>query len=78
MNHEFSVNSPFLFTVVAIILTMVMAQAVFFLVRAWRQAKKLGIETSKLKSVVKSSAIFTIVPAISILIGVIADLNPEN
>ena len=72
MNHEFSVNSPFLFTVVAIILTMVMAQAVFFLVRAWRQAKKLGIETSKLKSVVKSSAIFTIVPAISILIGVIA------
>lgn len=72
MNHEFSVNSPFLFTVVAIILTLVMAQAVFFLVRAWRQAKKLGIETSKLKSVVKSSAIFTIVPAISILIGVIA------
>ena len=71
MNHEFSVNSPFLFTVVAIILTMVMAQAVFFLVRAWRQAKKLGIETSKLKSVVKSSAIFTIVPAISILMGVI-------
>lgn len=72
MNHEFSVNSPFLYAVTAIILILVMAQAVFFLVRAWRQAKKLGIETSKLRSVVKSSAIFTIVPAFSILIGVIA------
>ena len=72
MNHEFSVNSPFLFTITAIILVLVMAQAVFFLVRAWRQAKKLGIDTSKLWSVVKSSAVFTIVPAISILLGVIA------
>lgn len=72
MNHEFNVNSSFLFTAVAIIIVMVLAQSVFFLTRAWRQAKKLGIDTSKLKSVVKSSAIFTIVPAISILIGVLA------
>ena len=72
MNHEFSVNSPFLFAAAGIILVLVIAQSVFFLVRAWRQAKKLGIDTAKLKSVVKSSAIFTIVPAFSILIGVIA------
>lgn len=72
MNHEFNVNSPFLFTVVAIILAMVVAQSIFFLVRAWKQAKNLGIDNAKLKSVVKSSAVFTIVPAISILIGVIA------
>ena len=72
LNHEFNVNSPFLFAVVAIILAMVIAQSFFFLIRAWKQAKKLGIDSSKLKSVVKSSAIFTIVPAISILIGVLA------
>lgn len=72
MNHEFNVNSPFMFTIVAIIIAMVIAQSFFFLIRAWKQAKKLGIDTAKLKSVVKSSAIFTIVPAISILIGVIA------
>lgn len=72
MNHVFSVNSPFLFAVAGIILAFVVAQSVFFLVRAWRQAKVLGIETSKLRSVVKSSAVFTVVPAISILIGVIA------
>ena len=61
-----------MFAAVSIILILIMAQAVFFLIRAWRQAKKLGIDASKLKSVVKSSAIFTIVPAFSILIGVIA------
>jgi len=72
LNHEFNVNSPFMFTIVAIIIAMVIAQSFFFLIRAWKQAKKLGIDTAKLKSVVKSSAIFTIVPAISILIGVIA------
>ena len=72
MKPKFDVNSPFLFAVVGIILALVIAQSVFFLVRAWRQAKKLGIEDSKLRSVVKSSAVFTIVPAISILIGVIA------
>lgn len=72
LNHEFNVNSPFLFAVVAFILVMVIAQSFFFLIRAWKQAKKLGIDTEKLKSVVKSSAIFTIVPAISILIGVLA------
>lgn len=72
MNHAFNVNSPFLFTAVAIILAMVVAQSIFFLVRAWKQAKKLGIDNAKLKGVIKSSAVFTIVPAISILIGVIA------
>ena len=61
-----------MFTIVAIIIAMVIAQSFFFLIRAWKQAKKLGIDTATLKSVVKSSAIFTIVPAISILIGVIA------
>lgn len=72
MSHEFNVNSPFLFAAVGIVLALVLAQSVFFLVRAWRQAVKLGIDTAKLRSVVKSSAVFTIVPAISILIGVIA------
>lgn len=72
MNNGFDVNSPFLFAIVAIVLILVITQAIFFLVRAWKQAKKLGIETDTLKGVVKSSAVFTIVPAISILIGVIA------
>jgi len=72
LSHEFNVNSPFMFVAVGIIIVLVLAQSVFFLVRAWRQALQLGIDKEKLKSVVKSSAVFTVVPAISILIGVIA------
>ena len=72
MTREFDINAPFLYALVAIILLLVLAQSVFFMVRAWRQAKVLGLDTKKLLSVVKSSALFTIVPAVSIFIGVIA------
>lgn len=69
---EFSVNSPVLFVFVAVILLFVVAQCVFFLLRAWNRALALGLDKRKLWRVVRSSAIFTIVPAISIFIGVIA------
>ena len=69
---DFSVNSPILFVVVGAIVALVLAQSVFFLVRAWRRAKELGIKTSVLIKTVSSSAIFTIAPAVAILIGVVA------
>ena len=72
MQNAFSVNDSFLFVVVALILLLVVTQSIFFLVRAWRRALALGMEKSTLRKVVKTSATFTIVPAISILIGVIA------
>ena len=72
MQRAFSVNDPFLFAVVAVILLLVLAQSVFFLVRAWKRALALGLEKQTLRRVVKTSATFTVVPAVSILIGVIA------
>ncbi|MEA4999475.1 MAG: DUF5058 family protein [Candidatus Limiplasma sp.] len=72
MPKPFTVNDPFLFVVVGIILLLVLSQAVFFLVRSWRRALALGMEKSTLWKVVKTSAAFTVVPAISILIGVVA------
>ena len=69
---DFSVNSPILFVVVGAIVALVLAQSIFFLVRAWRRAKELGIKTSVLKKTVSSSAILTIAPAVAILIGVVA------
>lgn len=68
---EFSLNSPILFIIVGAILLLVLAQSVFFLVRAWKAGKEMGMETSKLRKTVVSSAIFTIAPAISILMGVL-------
>ncbi len=72
MPRPFSVNDSFLYIVVAVILLLVLAQSIFFLVRSWRRALALGMQKSTLRRVVRTSATFTVVPAISILIGVIA------
>ena len=72
MPRAFSVNDTFLYIVVAVILLLVLAQSIFFLVRSWRHALTLGMQKSTLRRVVRTSATFTVVPAISILIGVIA------
>ena len=68
---EFSLNSPALFIIVGAILLLVLGQSVFFLIRAWNAGKEMGIEKSKMRKTVVSSAIFTIAPAISILMGVL-------
>lgn len=69
---QFSVNSPVLFVIFGIIIAAVLAQSVFFLVRAIKRAKELGIETGTIKKTISSSAVFTIAPAIAVLVGVIA------
>ncbi|MBQ8404726.1 MAG: DUF5058 family protein [Clostridia bacterium] len=68
---EFNVNSTFLYVVAAAVILFVLAQSVFFLVRAYRRGKQLGMSAKKLRSVVFSTSIFTIAPAISILLGVV-------
>ena len=69
---EFNVNHPILFVLVGIIIAAVMGQSVYFLVKALRRAKQLGISSATVKSTVTSSAVFTIAPAIAILVGVVA------
>ncbi len=68
---NFDVNSTFLFVAVALIIVFVIAQSVFFLVKAWRRAKALGMNAKILKRTAAGSAVFTIAPAIAILIGVV-------
>lgn len=67
----FNPNSPFLYIVGAAVIAMVLAQSVFFLVRAWRQGKKIGLSADKMRKVILSTSVFTIAPAISILTGVL-------
>lgn len=72
---DFNVNSPFLFLLAGIIVAFVVAQSVVFLLRAYRQAVKLGISREKLRQVISGSAVFTIAPAVAILLGVITLSN---
>ncbi len=69
---EFNVNSPVLYVIVGVIIALVLGQSVFFLVRALRRAKELGINSSTIKKTVSSAALFTIAPAIAVLVGVVA------
>ena len=68
---EFSPNSTFMYIVAICVIIFVLAQSAFFLVRAYRRGKRLGISSEKLKKTVVSTMVFTIAPAISILIGVV-------
>ncbi len=67
----FSTNSIFLYGVAVCVILFVLAQSFFFLIRAYRRGKELGMDTSKLKKTIVSTTVFTIAPAISILIGVV-------
>ncbi len=68
----FSVNHPILYILVGVIIAVVLAQSVYFLVRAMKRAKELGISAATVKKTISSSAIFTVAPAISILVSVVA------
>lgn len=68
---NFSVNSSFLYIVASCVIIFVLAQSVFFLVRAYKRGKELGMDKKKINKTILSTAIFTIAPAVSILIGVV-------
>lgn len=69
---EFNVNHPILFLIVGIIILFVLAQSVFFLVKALKRAKEIGMDQKKLKRIIISASIFTIAPAVAIVVSVIA------
>jgi hypothetical protein len=68
---NFNVNHPLLFVIVGAIIAIVLAQSAFFLARAIKRAKELGLG-EHIKKTVISAAIFTIAPAVAVLIGVVA------
>ena len=69
---NFQVNSPILYIMVGAIIALVLAQSVYFLVRALKRAKALGISSETVKKTISSAAIFTIAPAVAILVGILA------
>ncbi len=67
---EFSVNHPILFVLAGIVIAFVLAQSVFFLLKAIRRSKVLGMDQKKIRKSIRSAAIFTIAPAVAIVISV--------
>ena len=69
---EFHVNHPILFIIAGLLVAVVLAQSVFFLLKALRRSKEIGMDQIKIRKTIKTAAIFTIAPAVSIVISVIA------
>ena len=65
-------NAPALYVLVGIAILSVAGMCVFFLVKSWRAGIRLGMDRAALKKAVISSATFTVLPAVSILLGVVA------
>jgi len=58
-----------------VIVCFVVGQSLFFMTKAWRQGKKIGISSATMKRTVISSALFTVAPAIAILATVLTLAN---
>jgi len=69
---EFHVNHPVLFLLAGIIVAVVLGQSVYFLVKAMKRSRELGMDQEKIRKTIRTAAVFTIAPAVSIVISVIA------
>lgn len=68
---EFNANHPILFALAGFLVAVVLAQSVYFLVKALRRSRELGMDQAKIRKTIKTAAVFTIAPAVSIVISVI-------
>ena len=67
----FDVNHPILFVLAGVIILAVLGQSVFFLLKAWKRGVAIGMGKEKLKKIAMTAAVFTIAPAVAIVISVI-------
>ena len=68
---EFYVNHPVLFLLAGVLILAVLGQSLYFLVKAMKRSKEIGMDQTKIRKTIKTAAIFTVAPAVSIVISVI-------
>jgi len=64
-------NSWWMYLLGVFVVIFVLAGSLFFIFRSYQDAKKLNMDEKILKKTIINSAVFTILPSISILIGVV-------
>ena len=72
MNMTEKLNSAPMYLICGGLIAVVALVCVVFLVRAYRAGKALGMDTGKMKQVIVSSATFSVLPSVGILLGVIS------
>ena len=66
------VNAGVLYLIVGIVLAFITIMCFIFLIKSYRAGIKIGMDKAVLRKTIISSATFTLLPSISILLGVIA------
>lgn len=69
--NGFNPDSWVMYLMYAIIVVFISAEAIFYLVKSVKKAKQIGMDMTKIKKVIKTSASFSVLPAIGIGIGVV-------
>lgn len=69
---EFSVNYPLLYIMAGFLVAVVLAQSIFFLIKALRRSRELGMDQTKIRKTILTASVFTIAPAVAIVISVFA------
>ena len=64
-------NSGVMYLIAGVVIAFVMLMAAVFLFKAYREGVRIGMDKKKLNKVLTSSIVFSVVPSIGILIGVI-------
>ena len=65
-------NSPAMYLICGSIVFIVALFCLFFMIRAYKAGKAIGMDTTRMKRAIIASATFAVLPSIGILLGVIA------
>ena len=65
-------NSGSMYLICGGIVAFIALVCLVFLIRAWKAGKALGMDTTKMKRAITSSATFSVLPSVGILLGVLA------
>lgn len=68
---DFNPDSWVMYLMYGLIVAFVSVEAIYYLVKSIRRAKKIGMDMGKIKRVITTSATFSVLPAIGIGIGVV-------
>lgn len=69
--NGFNPDSWVMYLMYALIVVFISAEAIFYLVKSVKKAKQIGMDMTKIKKVIRTSASFSVLPAIGIGIGVV-------
>lgn len=61
---------PIIYVIGGVIAAVIIAMSVFFILKSVKRAKKIGMDMTKIKKTIVSSAVFSIVPSIPIVVGI--------